>query len=185
MTRPEPTIYGNCDSWNFIVGKKPWTYSPKNSKQGALQCNNEIFIHSLFTGWRGWALDNLWVICGSSVNKYSPSRMVEYGPLHMPAIARQPPGFYPILLLTIKQVSGHKQNSPPALGLSKKVWRRFLEHWPKEKPQILFRFGVGMRGCGWLSGRAVSTSKWPTLPFAAAPEPLWSGPVWPPPPQTP
>jgi hypothetical protein len=22
-TRPEPTIIGNCDSWNFIVGKKP------------------------------------------------------------------------------------------------------------------------------------------------------------------
>jgi len=22
MTRPEPTIIGNCDSWNFIVGKK-------------------------------------------------------------------------------------------------------------------------------------------------------------------
>jgi hypothetical protein len=23
MTRPEPTIYGNCESWDFIVGKKP------------------------------------------------------------------------------------------------------------------------------------------------------------------
>ena len=22
MTRPQPTIYGNCDSWAFIVGKK-------------------------------------------------------------------------------------------------------------------------------------------------------------------
>jgi hypothetical protein len=23
VTRPEPTINGNCDSWGFIVGKKP------------------------------------------------------------------------------------------------------------------------------------------------------------------
>jgi hypothetical protein len=22
MTRPEPTIIGNCDRWDFIVGKK-------------------------------------------------------------------------------------------------------------------------------------------------------------------
>ena len=22
VTRPEPTIYGNCDSWKFIAGKK-------------------------------------------------------------------------------------------------------------------------------------------------------------------
>ncbi len=28
MTRPQPTIYGNCDSWNFIVGKKPGRLSP-------------------------------------------------------------------------------------------------------------------------------------------------------------
>jgi len=21
MTRPEPTLYGNCESWGFIVGK--------------------------------------------------------------------------------------------------------------------------------------------------------------------
>jgi hypothetical protein len=27
VTRPEPTIYGNCDSWSFIVGKKPRAYS--------------------------------------------------------------------------------------------------------------------------------------------------------------
>jgi hypothetical protein len=22
LTRPQPTIFGNCDSWSFIVGKK-------------------------------------------------------------------------------------------------------------------------------------------------------------------
>jgi hypothetical protein len=31
MTRPEPTIYGNCDSWNFIVGKLAHMRSLQNS----------------------------------------------------------------------------------------------------------------------------------------------------------
>ena len=78
VTRPEPTIYGNCDSWNFIVGKKPGTYSPPIGKQGTLQCNNGIFIHSLFTTFSGGALDNLWVICGSPVYKLGTSRMVDF-----------------------------------------------------------------------------------------------------------
>jgi hypothetical protein len=30
VTRPKPTIYGNCDSWSFIVGKKPRAYSGKD-----------------------------------------------------------------------------------------------------------------------------------------------------------
>jgi hypothetical protein len=29
-TRPEPTIIGNCDSWSFIVGKKPKGKSPSD-----------------------------------------------------------------------------------------------------------------------------------------------------------
>jgi len=29
MTRPEPTIIGNCEGWKLIVGKKPARYSPK------------------------------------------------------------------------------------------------------------------------------------------------------------
>jgi hypothetical protein len=40
VTRPEPTIYGNCDSWSFIVGKKAAPYSPKNRNLSALQCHN-------------------------------------------------------------------------------------------------------------------------------------------------
>jgi hypothetical protein len=27
LTRPEPTINGNCDSWGFILGKKPETHT--------------------------------------------------------------------------------------------------------------------------------------------------------------
>ena len=49
MTRPEPTIYGNCDSWNFIVGKKPAVHSLEKAKTWSLQTNNRKLIHNLFT----------------------------------------------------------------------------------------------------------------------------------------
>jgi len=48
VTRPEPTIYGNCESWNFIVGKKPAVQSPKNLSPLSLQACNKYFIHKLF-----------------------------------------------------------------------------------------------------------------------------------------
>lgn len=49
MTRPEPTIYGNCDSWNFIVGKKPVLHSLKKAQTESLQTSNKKLIHNLFT----------------------------------------------------------------------------------------------------------------------------------------
>ena len=49
MTRPEPTIYGNCDSWDFIVGRKPKPNTPQGSLISPLQVRDSIFIHSLFT----------------------------------------------------------------------------------------------------------------------------------------
>jgi hypothetical protein len=64
-TRPEPTIYGNCDSWNFIVGKKPCAYSPKISIQRSLQGRNKRVVHNLLTIEEMKDLDNLWAICGS------------------------------------------------------------------------------------------------------------------------
>ena len=39
-TRPEPTINGNCDSWDFIVGKKSKTHSGSDAAMGTLQANN-------------------------------------------------------------------------------------------------------------------------------------------------
>jgi len=48
-TRPEPTINGNCDSWDFIVGKKPNTYSPKTALCRSLQARNRKLINKLFT----------------------------------------------------------------------------------------------------------------------------------------
>jgi aspartate/glutamate racemase len=47
--RPEPTIYGNCESWALIVGKKAKKHSPAGAQAGMLQCNNMNFMHNLFT----------------------------------------------------------------------------------------------------------------------------------------
>jgi hypothetical protein len=49
-TRPEPTIYGNCDSWDFIVGKTARRQSPQNTVGRSLLLCNKNFIHMLFTG---------------------------------------------------------------------------------------------------------------------------------------
>jgi hypothetical protein len=55
MTRPEPTIYGNCDSWDFIVGRKPKGNSPKARLANAFKVKVAKFIHRLFT-FLGWFL---------------------------------------------------------------------------------------------------------------------------------
>jgi hypothetical protein len=46
-TRPEPTINGNCDSWNFIVGKNPRPSIDATDGKGKLQGSNMKVIHSL------------------------------------------------------------------------------------------------------------------------------------------
>jgi hypothetical protein len=49
VTRPEPTINGNCDSWDFIVGKLvPLRSLQYSLGKSLLQCNT-YFIHSLYT----------------------------------------------------------------------------------------------------------------------------------------
>lgn len=48
MTRPEPTIYGNCESWDFIVGKKPALNSPKIGKLLTLTTGSESLGHKVF-----------------------------------------------------------------------------------------------------------------------------------------
>jgi hypothetical protein len=50
VTRPEPTIFGNCDGWAFIVGKLAHKHILPNSLgKSLLQCNIH-FIHKLHTG---------------------------------------------------------------------------------------------------------------------------------------
>ena len=82
-TRPEPTIYGNCDSWNFIVGKKPRQYRRGDVKAGSLQASNRNLIHSLSTKLVGKCWDNMWAICGSAVHGCRESRMVVERPSDM------------------------------------------------------------------------------------------------------
>jgi hypothetical protein len=77
VTRPEPTIIGNCEGWNFIVGKKPETYSPKNHDHKSLQYRNKNFIHSLLTILVNHCLNNLWANCGPLVNPAKSSRIVD------------------------------------------------------------------------------------------------------------
>jgi hypothetical protein len=86
VTRPKPTIYGNCDSWSFIVGKKPGTYRLATGNIASLQRSNMKLMHNLSTILRGNILDNLWVICGSAVNQPVSSRMVDSDPFNMPVM---------------------------------------------------------------------------------------------------
>ena len=76
MTRPEPTIYGNCDSWDFIVGKKSLTGSTNKTPHAPLRPNNKHFIHSLSTESARKQQNNLWVSCGALGGKSWESRMV-------------------------------------------------------------------------------------------------------------
>jgi hypothetical protein len=41
--------FGNCESWNFIVGKKSWVHSPKIRHGVSLRVHNSKLIHSLLT----------------------------------------------------------------------------------------------------------------------------------------
>ena len=63
-TRPEPTINGNCDSWDFIVGKLVQTYSAKSGLKGSLRHRNMLIMHKLSTCWMNNHENNMWVICG-------------------------------------------------------------------------------------------------------------------------
>jgi hypothetical protein len=95
VTRPKPTIYGNCDSWSFIVGKKPRAYSRTEGRSSPLQRRNMELIHNLSTGMGGKLWDNLWAICGSAVQHGNSSRMVVPALFDMPLIADEVPRFYP------------------------------------------------------------------------------------------
>ena len=59
MTRPEPTIYGNCEGWIFIVGKKPEANSPKIPMCLSLRASNRNLMHNLSTVLDCMALDNV------------------------------------------------------------------------------------------------------------------------------
>ena len=69
MDAPKPTIIGNCEGWNFIVGKKLLPEAkPKTVRIESLQSNNKEIIHKLSTKFFVNELHNLlgglWTICG-------------------------------------------------------------------------------------------------------------------------
>ena len=72
LTRPKPTIIGNCEGWSFIVGKKPARYSPKSSHHQSLQCRNKNFIHNLSTCSR----EILWTTCARTVDRLCVNQIV-------------------------------------------------------------------------------------------------------------
>jgi hypothetical protein len=84
VTRPEPTIYGNCDSWSFIVGKKPRAYRRLARRTASLQTSNSKFIHRLLTIFMDMLWDNLWAICGPAVQRFKASHMADYRAFDMP-----------------------------------------------------------------------------------------------------
>ncbi len=63
LTRPEPTSNGNCDSWDFIVGKNPQTHSVSNTVTDTLQANNI----NLFTAYQHFDCGVYGTTCGRSV----------------------------------------------------------------------------------------------------------------------
>lgn len=95
-TRPEPTIIGNCDSWNFIVGKKPVPMSPVSRIHIALPHRGKHFIHKLFTTNPGMGWDNLWANCGSAVNCIAAFHNMAEAFSDMSISIEQSSLFYPI-----------------------------------------------------------------------------------------
>jgi hypothetical protein len=69
VTRPKPTIYGNCDSWNFIVGKTRRAYSLGVTPALPLQVRNSHLVHRFSTILEWLRGDNMWASCGSAVDR--------------------------------------------------------------------------------------------------------------------
>lgn len=76
VTRPEPTIYGNCDSWSFIVGKTRRAYSLEVAPSRPLRVRNSHLMHSFSTILEERREDNMWASCGWHRDGCQPSRMV-------------------------------------------------------------------------------------------------------------
>jgi hypothetical protein len=78
VTRPQPTIYGNCDSWNFIVGTKQDFPYPGGLKFCSLQHHNRQIIHRISTIPEEQRREKLWVNCGLPVDELCPSHIVDW-----------------------------------------------------------------------------------------------------------
>jgi type 1 glutamine amidotransferase len=61
--------FGNCEGWNFIVGKKHLQHRQKIEDSVKLQHSNNKVINSLSTYHYRNCLNNMWVNCGAVVNE--------------------------------------------------------------------------------------------------------------------
>ena len=84
VTRPEPTIYGNCDSWSFIVGKTRRAYSLGPRPARPLRVRDALVIHSFSTIFAKVFGNNMWAACGSPGAVRRTYRIVVEGPGDMP-----------------------------------------------------------------------------------------------------
>jgi hypothetical protein len=77
VTRPQPTIYGNCDSWSFIVGIKQDFPYLNRVKFCSLQHHNRQNIHKISTDSKEQHRNKLWVGCGLPVEELFSSHIVD------------------------------------------------------------------------------------------------------------
>ena len=175
MTRPKPTIYGNCDSWSFIVGKTRRAYSLGVSPTRPLRVRNSHVMHRFSTIWNGLRGDNMWAACGSAVHvllgiPYRGSRTVRYARMtrSRPGILTNPVLSPPLKLAGTNRIdrSGQKVNHSSALS--------FFDHRRKKAPSHGRAWGF-CRRCR-LSERVGSAGRWPAHPGAAARGWAWSCP---------
>jgi len=95
-TRPEPTIKGNCDSWDFIVGKKAKPQSLEATKAATLRACNTHVIHNFSTALPMHRMDNVWVNSRTMTDVSSTFRIVDFCNFNMPVIAFRASRFYRI-----------------------------------------------------------------------------------------
>ena len=93
MTRPEPTIYGNCEGWIFIVGKKPEANRPKIPICLSLRASNRILMHNLSTILNCAVLDNVWVTRESTVDNQNDRVMKQVVQSDIPESYKEPASF--------------------------------------------------------------------------------------------
>lgn len=123
-TRPQPTIYGNCDSWDFIVGKK--RLDPSLATE--LPCRRDAAENVLSTGYQQIQKDNMGESCGRAVDfqwiaRPHPTMWAERAFL-LPSPTSEDRQFYPNSYVTDRPISdvpaGSLRRQLPTVTVSKK-----------------------------------------------------------------
>jgi hypothetical protein len=148
VTRPKPTIYGNCDSWSFIVGKKPGAYI----WQGSAGARCRPATQTISTAYQQTRRASGGTTCGPPVDAprtlKPPSRIVVTGPRHMPQSGRGVPEFYPKRSLALQA----SERAPTSRGKQggEKICpaMSFFDHPRKKAPCPSTGLGLCLPSCG-------------------------------------